>query len=125
MHFQILNINMLYLSKISFLNALTPMFLVPRPSTIFTDKTIISTRTHTVGVYSDIYIIHNGLAILRGQNLEFRYFLRFSEYFGCLNSYCVDKCWGRRFFVGHIKAVGCKSGPPSWAPPSPEQFPPP
>ena len=62
------------------------IILVPRP---MLQRTIIRTRTHTFGVYSDIYFIHIGLAIIRGQNLEFRYFWRFSEYFGCVIS-CVD-----------------------------------
>ena len=39
----------------------------------------------------------------------------------------IQLTWIFRCFSGLVVglAVGCKSGPPSWAPPSPEQFPPP
>ena len=96
---------MLYLSKASLIYALTPIFLVPRSITNFTDDHHHYTYPHVGGVL--IYIILIDLAIIRGQKFEFRYmyFCSFSEYFGCVNFFCVDNCVGRRIFVSHIKVL--------------------
>ena len=103
MHFQtrpVLNINMFIISLSS-----NSIFLVPWPSIDFTDD-IISTRTHTFWVYSAIYIIHIGLAIIWDylwSKFRISIFWRFSEYFGVCELLMWIILMLTAFSVGHIK----------------------